>query len=251
MRIILLIALLAFASCNSQKPTTEPEPTPPVVTTPSEPTQPEMKLGPKISLWSTYYFIPKFDSQSSGYPLRDMNAKALTKNLSLDHWCFVGLQGTVNIDGKTFGYTDKSTSKRVPCEKSFLRKVSFAYSTGNVKFHPDAHEFGTGNKNNPLTPFKSIACDQGKYKFKQKFFIPSAKGTVLPDGSIHDGVFICEDVGGAIKRNHIDTFIGFVDMRGKDFSKRYSIAFATIPKQMRNYIKSESSGSFDAYLILE
>lgn len=246
--IIVATLLLTLVSC-SQAPTAPSKPLDPQPM-PSQGESPqELKLGKKLKLWSTYYFTPLFASQSSGYPLRDKNGKALTGNLSLDHWCMIGLQGTGAVDGVTFTYQSRSKSQRVPCEKSFLRRASFASSTGDIKFFKDSTKYGSGNRSNALEPYKSIACDQSIYKFGQRFYIPAAKGAVMPDGSLHDGIFRCDDIGGAIKGNHIDTFIGFLDMRGKDFSKRYSIAFSQMPEKMRQYIKSTSSATFDAYLI--
>lgn len=250
MKLLVLLAFLLFISCNTEEKI--PKPIEPRPSTPTIPTQPsEVVLGKKVTLYSTYYFIPQFNSSSSGYPIRGIDADRLSKNLTLDQWCFGGLQGTVKVDDTVYGYTGKTSSKRVPCERSFLRSASFARATGGVKFRVDRHKFGTGNKRNALIPYKSIACDQSIYKYGQIFFIPSAKGAILPDSSIHDGVFTCGDVGGAIKGNHIDTFIGFVDMRDKDFKLRYSIAFKTMPKAFQSYIKSKPSGSFTAYLIVE
>lgn len=234
---------LLIASCATTPPKTPSKPIEPVkeIETP--------KLGKKVTLWSTYYFTPLFYSGKSGYPLRDRNGKALTGNLELDHWCMIGLQGTGAVDGKTFTYQTRNKSGRVPCERSFLKSASFARATGDIKFYPDKYKYGSGNKGNPLKPYYSIACDQSRYKFGQKFYIPAAKGAILPDGTVHDGIFSCDDIGGAIKGNHIDTFIGFVDLKYNPFDKRYAVAFKQMPKELQSYIKSTKNGTFTAYLV--
>ena len=79
-------------------------------------------------------------------------------------------------------------------------------------------------------PFESIAADQSRFKFGQKIYIPSAVGTELPNGKIHNGIFIVSDVGGLIKGNHIDVFIGSAKVNPFKF------------------VKSSSSQTFDAYL---
>ena len=205
-----------------------------------------INLGKKLKLWSTYYFTPSFISGSGSYCLRDKNAKCISRGLSLDQWCMIGLQGTGLVDSKTYTYSKPTSSKRVPCEKSFLKRVSYAYSTGKIKYSVSKHREGHGNRNNPLTGLKSIACDQKVFKYGQKIYIPQAVSKA------HNGVFICEDVGGAVKGYHIDTFVGVVDLsRPSDFKNKYGVAFKYLPANMRAYIKSNKRGTFEAYLVTE
>jgi 3D (Asp-Asp-Asp) domain-containing protein len=66
-------------------------------------------------------------------------------------------------------------------------------------------------------------------------YIPSARGVkvILPSGETytHDGYFFAADVGGAIKDNHIDVFIGTADTNPFPF------------------IQSVSTATFDAFII--
>lgn len=48
-------------------------------------------------------------------------------------------------------------------------------------------------------------------RIPSKIYIPAAKGTVLPDGSVHDGYFEAVDVGDAIQNQRIDVFTAFGD----------------------------------------
>ena len=80
----------------------------------------------------------------------------------------------------------------------------------------------TGATRGALQPFRSIACDVGTRsrsrpwaaggypKLGQRLFVPEAVGVELPDGTVHDGIFTCADVGGGINGNHVDIFLGEV-----------------------------------------
>jgi len=63
--------------------------------------------------------------------------------------------------------------------------------------------YGKGLRGQALYPWKSLAAninDINKYKlFGRKVVIPHLKGTLLPDGSKHDGIFYIHDTGGAMK----------------------------------------------------
>lgn len=241
MRKINILILLLLVGCSTTPPKSPTTPTtiieskPPVVEI-----KEELKLGKKYKLWSTYYLTPKFTSSTSQkYCLRSASGKCISGKLSLDHWCMIGLQGTGRVDNNTYTYAKPTSSHRVPCEKSFLRKASFAYSTGKIKYSVTKHAEGNGNRNNPLKGYHSIACDQKKFKYGQKFYIPALKKVV-----------VCEDVGGAIKGNHIDTFIGLIDLRNPTkFANKYGYAFSTMPSEYKAIIKSKSNETFDAYIV--
>lgn len=87
-------------------------------------------------------------------------------------------------------------------------------TAGKGAFAYVKHPWGTGAKGVGLTPFRSIAVDPKTIALGTKVFIPEAVGAPLPDGSTHDGVFVAEDTGGAIKGKHIDVFSGLArDMK--------------------------------------
>lgn len=229
MRYLLLLTIL-LASCATP-PVKKPDPTKPAPT-------PVVVQGKKHLLWSTFYFTPYFKGDSSQkYCLRNVNGECLSDKLSLDQWCMIGLQGTGRVKDKTFTYAKRTRANRVPCEKSFLKNASFARKTGEIKFSESSHINGYGNRNNSLTAYKSIACDQSIFKFGQKFYIPKIKKTVT-----------CHDVGGAIKGNHIDTFIGLLDLSDpEDFKRKYGYAIDTMPEEWKSIIKSVPEGTFEAY----
>ena len=60
-----------------------------------------------------------------------------------------------------------------------------------------------------LDPFYSVAADTAIHPLGTVIYIPAVQGTVLPDGSTHDGYFIVRDSGGNIDgRGRFDFFTG-------------------------------------------
>lgn len=212
-----ILLLLILSSCSKQSETQEPTSKPPQ----EKPKQTDLK--PKaIALWATYYNMPSFKSVANGIDLRDAKGNKLGLKLTLKDFCQLAMEGSGYVDGKTIHYADKTWS-------NYVNGCSYAPS-GKVKFSISKLNYATGNKDNELIPFVSVACDQFRFKFNQWFFIPDGKGVKLPSGKIHDGWFQCADVGGLIKGNHIDVFIG---------------SHNTNPF---NFIKSKETATFDAYI---
>ena len=86
--------------------------------------------------------------------------------------------------------------------------------------------FGWGVKNFKLCSFKTIAVDKSVIPFGSVVYIPKAKGVKYIDHNnneqIHESYFLSEDVGGSIKGNHIDVFIGTAKTNTFDFIKSNS-----------------------------
>lgn len=220
---ILMVALFALimASCQTNE-TTNPKPV--------EVDQVEV-TGKDVTLWATYYYAKAVKAVAVGVPLRDMGDKVIGPKLDSNTWCLAAIEGTVIIDGQTYNYAGTKSPAQAKCP---MHRPS-----EKVRWVKSKFAFGAGNKSNALIPFKSIACDQSIFKFGQKFFIPEAKGVKLPDGTSHNGIFECGDVGGAIKGNHIDVFIGAIEGGNTGAMKVNPFSF----------IKSRSSGTFKAILI--
>jgi 3D (Asp-Asp-Asp) domain-containing protein len=103
------------------------------------------------------------------------------------------------------------------------------------RFKAVAAPFGLGTGGYQLVPFRTIAVDRSQIPLGSVIYIPAARGVsiTLPSGEqvLHDGYFFAADVGGAIRGNHIDVFIGVADRNPFPF------------------VKSRASGSFEAYLV--
>jgi 3D (Asp-Asp-Asp) domain-containing protein len=72
---------------------------------------------------------------------------------------------------------------------------------------------GMGCRNNLLTPFISVAVSTSNKElhFGDKIYIPDVKGTILPDGTRHDGLFSVDDTGRGIAKDQIDIFVFIKD----------------------------------------
>lgn len=68
-----------------------------------------------------------------------------------------------------------------------------------------------------LDPFYSVAADTAIHPLGSVIYIPAVRGTVLPDGSTHDGYFIVRDSGGNIDgRGRFDFFTGDVGLNASN-----------------------------------
>jgi 3D (Asp-Asp-Asp) domain-containing protein len=165
----------------------------------------------KHSLWATYYYLPLLKDGSGPYPLRDLHGVEMGPRLKLREWCDAAMEGSVRVtfnDGisKTYNYAGVMDYENVDCSSIFRINVS------KTKFREANGPYGDGIKNFILVPYRSIATDKAQIAPGTVLYIPEARGAniTLSSGRIikHDGYFFAADVGGAIKGNHIDVFIG-------------------------------------------
>jgi 3D (Asp-Asp-Asp) domain-containing protein len=68
--------------------------------------------------------------------------------------------------------------------------------------------FGLGVRNCELEPFRTVAIDPKVVPLGTLIKIHETVGMKLPDGQVHDGYWHAYDVGGAIKKDRIDLFVG-------------------------------------------
>ena len=178
-----------------------------------------MAGGIAVDLWSTVYFLKAVDpvAEGAGITLRDMSGQAIGPNLSTSDWCEAAIEGSVVVAGHVYNYAGAAGPESTVCgSREVMRKATL------VRWKVSAHPFGEGSRGNALIPFKTVACDMKNpwlpdpagarpARFGERIFVPAARGVVLPDGSLHDGIFTCGDVGGAINGNHVDIFVGAVN----------------------------------------
>jgi hypothetical protein len=79
---------------------------------------------------------------------------------------------------------------------------------GEIRYAVSRHEWGRGVGDCPLLPFRTVAVDRNEVPLGSKVLISETRGMRLPDGTVHDGIWRAEDVGGAIKRDRVDLFVG-------------------------------------------
>lgn len=104
------------------------------------------------------------------------------------------------------------------------RVVNFAGRiNGEIRWHVTRHPYGHGVGNCALVPFHTVAVDGKRIPLGSVIEIEETKGMVLPDGSIHDGIWRAEDVGSAIQNDRIDLFVGEGDQ--KDLLAAHGITY--------------------------
>ena len=250
MKTLLLIFLVAVASCALPPAQTSPtDPSGPIeeprVETPEEVTVQSprnfnlpkpAKLSGAKKTWATWYNIHLGDRhRGAGSHLYDMKGKSLVET-TRRNFCKCAMEGTCWIREKGvykyYNYAGKG-STRQSC------KAYFSYDPVSYnRFYKlsDYKKYGSGVSSYRLVPFRTIAVDRKFIPYGSTVFIPSAVGiefTFEGKQYSHDGFFFAGDTGGLIKGNHIDVFIG-KDQKSGGFSK---------------FVKSVSSRTFSLYIV--
>ncbi len=167
--------------------------------------------GTPITVWATIYRLVEGRADGGGVPIRNMGGRAIGPSVARSDWCAGALAGSLRVGGEVYNFAGVTGSPQASCSHG---------PSERVRWRRSPHPYGTGARSNPLHPFRTIACDlgwvggstpwvNGGYpEFGQRIYIPAADGVELPDGTVHDGIFVCEDTGGAVTGNHIDVFLG-------------------------------------------
>jgi len=90
---------------------------------------------------------------------------------------------------------------------------------GTNRFRIVQSEYGVGQLGCPLVPYRTVAIDPHFIKLGSTISIPQLKGTPLPDGTIHDGIFVANDRG-HFRGPHIDIFIGLGTKGARPFIRK-------------------------------
>lgn len=195
----------------------------------------------KISLWSTHYYIHRFQSGGS-IPLILSDGKQTNLFADTCDFCTAALEGTTFVQDSLGNITilnfdeigEKSVVNCRSCSK--FSKSKLAVENFGKILWKKSEGFGDGVLNFKLIPFRTIAVDKTIIPYGTVIFIPKVKGKpiTLPNGLavIHDGYFFAGDTGSAIKGNHIDIFTGIFD--GNPF---------------KDVIQSDPTKTFDAYVV--
>ena len=90
---------------------------------------------------------------------------------------------------------------------------------GESRFRVTSAKYGLTVTGCPLVPYRSIAVDSRFVKRGSTVYIPQLKGSKLPDGTEHDGIFIASDRG-HFRGAHIDVFIGAGPRSARPFIRK-------------------------------
>ena len=84
----------------------------------------------------------------------------------------------------------------------FVKRIA-----GESRFRVAKSKYGLGSSGCHLIPYKTVAVDPRFVKLGTKVYIPQLQGARLPDGTVHDGMFIASDRG-HFRGAHVDVFVG-------------------------------------------
>lgn len=90
---------------------------------------------------------------------------------------------------------------------------------GESRFRVTKAKYGLGSTGCRLIPYRTIAVDPRFVKLGTKVYIPQLKGARLPDGTIHDGMFIASDRG-HFRGAQIDVFVGTGSPGPRPFTRK-------------------------------
>lgn len=90
---------------------------------------------------------------------------------------------------------------------------------GEHRFRVTKSKCGYSVTGCPLVPFRTVAVDPHVIPLGSSISIPQLKGTRLPDGTVHDGMFVAVDRGHFHGR-HIDLFVGTGARGVRPFARR-------------------------------
>lgn len=176
-------------------------------------------LGSSLKLWATFYNVHTARNISGGNPLLNLAGSSLGHTLSDKDWCNAAMEGTVrvldasdNVVG-TYNFAGRGSTEQVNCSRFFPSLTpSVIKGTNSTRFKVSRGSYGEGTNGFILIPFRTIAVDRTFIPIGSVVYISEARGKtfILPSGgsATHDGYFFAADVGGAIKDNHIDVFLG-------------------------------------------
>jgi 3D (Asp-Asp-Asp) domain-containing protein len=170
-------------------------------------------------VWSTHYYVhpARPATAPNAVALLDRNGRRLGVALSPRDYCYAAMEGTVAVisggQSTIFNAAGVGPTQLADCTPFFPRSGA-RVAIGKqrfVKVGSDA-PWGLGTAGYRLVPFRTIATDRGFIQSGTVLYLPRLRGMRFTNSDnhtiIHDGYVFAADVGGSIKRCHIDFFGG-------------------------------------------
>lgn len=173
-------------------------------------TAPRVALGGKVlgTFKNTYYDFPS-EGDYSGEPVGLMSASCQTiMNVPRPFYESVCVQGSGTLrSGGTVSFAKRDCSCAAECPRTGQR---ICFDLLDKAQYP----WGRGATGKPITPLLTVAVDSTVIPLGTPLYIPEYDGVARePSGATqHDGCFLAEDRGLAVKGQHVDVFTGHRDM---------------------------------------
>ena len=171
----------------------------------------------QIKLWSTQYYIHEFTSGGS-IAIKDQDGDPTGLFADTCDFCKASLEGTAFVKDSTgkitvINFASTGKGSQVDCKAcSSFKKSKLNTDSWGKTLWSISSGYGNGVLNYKLVPFRTIAVDPAVIPYGTVLYVAEADGIqiTLPGGTmvVHDGYFFAGDTGGAIKKDHIDTFTG-------------------------------------------
>jgi 3D (Asp-Asp-Asp) domain-containing protein len=151
----------------------------------------EQTEGGTVRLRNTYYYVcleSVYAGKPRTVPIRDRAGNVLAM-VSPAFKRAVDIEGTGRLlDGRLINFA--------------------ARIDGEIRYLVTDAPYGIGVGKCQLKPFHTVAVDPTVVPLGSLVHIAETEGMWLPDGSRHDGYWRAEDIGGAIKHDRVDLFVG-------------------------------------------
>lgn len=158
--------------------------------------------GPDATVFgNTYYDFPVEQSGPADTPLYTTRCELITVVPASfhDRLC---VQGSGQLaSGETVSFAARDCACASLCPRT-RQRICFEV------LDPARFPCGRGATGRPITPLRTVAVDPAVIPMGKVLFIPEFVGVPRADGAPHDGCFVAEDQGLAIRGHRIDVFAG-------------------------------------------
>jgi 3D (Asp-Asp-Asp) domain-containing protein len=143
----------------------------------------------------TYYWLPSETRGGRRIQLYNKVCKPVAK-VSRSFARRMRLEGGGKLrDGRVLTYSGACSCPNSPCYRTARR----------------GHSWGTGVRERPLSPFRSVAVDPTRVSIGTVLYISELDGLTMPGrapwgGFVHDGCVVADDQGGGVRGRQLDLF---------------------------------------------
>lgn len=152
---------------------------------------------------NTYYYFPRESDFTGGpVPIRDSACGTIAR-VPERFYRALCVQGSGQLsDGRTVSYARNQCDCARAC---FSTGQQICFSA----LHPQRFPWGRGAMGIAITPMRTLAVDSGHIPLGEPVYIPEFVGVPMePPVGVHDGCFIAQDRGSAVRGEHLDVFTG-------------------------------------------